>query len=213
MHLPKKFRTGYLAPPVVIILAIITLAVAATIAAQAIFFKKEPTPKPVAQASTKPKTSPSPPTTSTIDETANWKTYKNERYGFEVKHPSNWMETENDTQISFFTNELRFEINPQPQGRGTYFTQTKLSEILVGGLKSQRTDYLSDSKEIFFSIINLINKEGHGWNSGNIILDASKSNSLKISTTVQESGYQPISGSVTDFDLLDQVLSTFKFIE
>jgi len=32
----------------------------------------------------------STPTTNTVDETANWKTYTNEAYGFSFKYPSDW---------------------------------------------------------------------------------------------------------------------------
>ena len=34
-----------------------------------------------------------------IDETADWKTYKNEEYGFEVKHPSDWRLSQRDDYV------------------------------------------------------------------------------------------------------------------
>lgn len=78
-------KRGYLTPPVVIILALITLFVAA-----AIFFntfllkglKKEPAPvsTPTIQPSPKSKT----------DETANWKTYENKVLKYSIKYPPTW---------------------------------------------------------------------------------------------------------------------------
>lgn len=40
------------------------------------------------------KLNPQPTPTSTSDETANWKTYTNKKYGFSFKYPSNWVENE-----------------------------------------------------------------------------------------------------------------------
>lgn len=78
-------KKGYLTPPVLIVLALITLFVAA-----AIFFntfllkglKKEPAPSPT------PSIQPSPK--SATDETASWKKYRNEKYNFQFLYPSDW---------------------------------------------------------------------------------------------------------------------------
>jgi len=84
----RSMRKGYFTPPVLIILAIIIFAVAILIAINTDLvkrIKKEPTPTPI--------TSPSPTTqqpSPTPDETANWKTYKNQVYGFEIKIPPTW---------------------------------------------------------------------------------------------------------------------------
>lgn len=86
MLLPK-LRNGYLAPPVIIILALITFGVAATFILQTIFFAKDKTP------SSSVKSSPSPTTDETVytDEgSANWKTYTNDKWEWKVTYPENW---------------------------------------------------------------------------------------------------------------------------
>ena len=91
MFLPRKaclaVRRGYFAPPVVIILALITFGVALVI-----FFNRELilksksnqlAPAPVTQQ--RPKVSPNP---SPADETANWKLYTDDNLGFSIKYPT-----------------------------------------------------------------------------------------------------------------------------
>jgi len=79
-------RRGFLTPPVIIVLAIITFGVAISIYANSILFntKKEPT-QPQNQTSPSPAAvakSPQPP----LDETANWKTYTNAKMGIAIKY-------------------------------------------------------------------------------------------------------------------------------
>ena len=93
-------RRGYFPPPVLIILAIIIFAVAILIAINTDLvkrIKKEPSPTPVSS----PTLSPSPTTqqsTPSPNETANpnsiggnWKTYENGNFKFSLKYPDSWM--------------------------------------------------------------------------------------------------------------------------
>ena len=89
MFLPKS---GYLSPPVIIVLALIKLAVAATLALQAKFFSVGKNPEP--QSSPSPIVSQSPSQSPDASrepngsmETANWKTYTNINLGFSLKYP------------------------------------------------------------------------------------------------------------------------------
>src|SRR3990167_3570641 len=82
----RSMRKGYFTPPVLIILAIIIFAVAILIAINTDLvkrLKKEPSPIPV-PSPTAQQSSP------TSDETANWKTYINQKHGFSLKYPSEW---------------------------------------------------------------------------------------------------------------------------
>ena len=75
-------RKGYLTPPVIIILALITFGVALTLYFNTNLLKNiknKPTPSPESSVQTQP--SPTP------DETANWKTYTNSNLGFSLKYP------------------------------------------------------------------------------------------------------------------------------
>lgn len=45
------------------------------------------------------------PVTTTTDETANWKTYKSEKYGFEFKYPAEWRVFENDNRVDIHTGQ------------------------------------------------------------------------------------------------------------
>lgn len=80
-------RKGYLTPPVIIILALIVLAVAATLlfnSRLAKNIKNEPSPSPT----TSPAAGLSSETSVQEDETANWKTYTGTNY--QLRYPANW---------------------------------------------------------------------------------------------------------------------------
>jgi len=94
-------RRGYLTPPVMIILALITLGVALTLYFNTNLLKNiknkstpssEPSvqdqPSPISDAGREPNDSA---------ETANWKTYTNTQLGFSIKYPSSWFVYDNET--------------------------------------------------------------------------------------------------------------------
>ncbi len=62
----------------------------------------QPAPQPQAQ-------------TQPTDETANWKTYTNAKYGFEFKYPNDWVNQDND--FGAFVHPTDDYLNPRGEGR------------------------------------------------------------------------------------------------
>lgn len=85
MFLPRK---GFLASPIIIILALITIAVVSALILQAKFFSEDKTasPPPVAQAPQK--TSPTPSSDSA--EITDWETYTSNDWKWTLKYPEKW---------------------------------------------------------------------------------------------------------------------------
>ena len=196
MFLPKKarltIRKGYLAPPVIIVLALITLAVAATLLFQAKFFSagKTPSPSPAAQPS--PIASPS----TTPDEIANWKTYTNVFYGYKLSYPSTaiiseemkplgWTgKPEQVTTLNFKDGSL--EITGNMGGRGV--TSIKSSEIVIDNVPTIKF-YETEISGVIRAVKSPKNDEIY------FIFTLPSQNSERVNK------------------ILDQILSTFQFLD
>lgn len=141
------------------------------------------------------------------DETLDWKTYRNEEYGFEVKYPDNWIEKDGFSIDGgfFYVNFVPvIGIISQPLiVLNIYPNQTTLEKFLkyFDYIKGERTDRLIDNapaKEITYStqdfkksILVAFTKEGYGYEFGT-------------------SGYSEGEKTV---NIVNQILSTFKFID
>lgn len=73
-------------------------------------------------------TSPSQPSQSTLISptlptglTANWETYTNTDYGFEIKYPSEWSKSEGVSQVFPDGDAVNFQITGETQKEGTEF--------------------------------------------------------------------------------------------
>lgn len=201
MPLPKP-RPGYLAPPVVIILAIITIAVAATLILQAKFFSKDKTPSPTPIAQISPSPSPKDDLSSETlvkEETANWKTYSDSSNSFSVKYPQKF--NGQDLRITFNL------LTKQPDQTLESFVQD-----YINGRGSQ----LYDKNLLVPSVKKDTTVEGKTalWYEGNLgpaakhievyILKESKS-----VVAIEMYGGDIISDNQRT--LLNQILSTFQF--
>lgn len=201
---------------IIVLIVVLSLAGAGAILGYQKYFKEEP-------ELTKEQDSKiaklEPPSASPTDEnvysdegTANWKTFTNEEFSYEFKYPLGWKIKKYGGTTVATDGKLRFEVHPQGADRGTYFTERKEATTLLSGLGSKRTDYLTSQNQIFFSTIKIMNYKNSGWDSGTIILDAASSPGLKFEN-VDPQGGQVVKGEVENFELLDQILSTFKFLD
>ncbi|MDP3741617.1 MAG: PsbP-related protein [bacterium] len=164
---------------------------------------------------------PSPtPSPASQDETAGWKTYRNEEYGFEVKYPSDW-ETRKCTTI-LSSGDIQVPKN-ECQGFGPYegMVDEVVDVTIVNGS-------LSDAKQI--SLVKSgqqtsIQKEeqaeinGNIWTKITIRNDISGSIAISHIKTVQSATYAIGLGAyfgtpvddTGNLEIYNDILSTFKF--
>jgi hypothetical protein len=85
------------------------LVIAGVVGASLYFVKKQSPPSPVEQQApiaTPPEAQEKVPSEKApADGTANWKTYRNEKYGFEIKYPPGFFYSEENEGVRFIENE------------------------------------------------------------------------------------------------------------
>lgn len=137
-------------------------------------------------------------TSSGNSETANWKTYRNEKYGFEVKYPSDW----DINEIRQVGVPYGFNIHPHiddSDGRYSLLSilpgscvealNTIPKKVTVNEIEMERYDYGQTTAPIFHFAGNL----NRGWDSA--------CNTIQIDSKTNPDLY----------DTFVQILSTFKF--
>lgn len=139
------------------------------------------------------------------DETSDWKTYKNDKYGYEVKYPNNWagIETSPITNYASFTSEKRdmaqagFWIRVFKNSNKLSIKEWWDKEYIKGdAVYELKGAFLSEGKSEFPVIVF---KEKNGLEFNYLVF--SKDNYIYIILT-------PLAD-----EQINQIFSTFKFIE
>lgn len=182
----SKTHKGFIIP-IVIILVLIILAVVAY------FFSPKSTNIKISTASL----------STSADTTANWQIYKNEEYNFQIKYPNNYFIQDKwtikkdfgnlkisseDKQITIevFFNEKPKSANGSPLTQLEVYSGKNINVTRIEGGYIARDKFITNDQKYYIDLYAL-NDNGFYW--------------LVRAT-----------GSLNDVTLLDQILSTFKFI-
>ncbi|MBI2624276.1 hypothetical protein HYW67_02165 [Candidatus Parcubacteria bacterium] len=145
---------------------------------------------------------------STLD-TSTWKTYRNEQYGFEVRYPRNWSfdvmpRYNNDGQIAvpqsefWFTDPILYRLIVEPFGTEVAFNALDLiteKETNLNGTVARRREF-GDTDGVYEVVIDQFSN--------------TKYPAFAVSFIPINAREYIDPGKVSE---LDQILSTFKFIE
>ena len=153
--------------------------------------------------------------TAATDETADWKIYINNEYGFSFKYPSDWlvkdMTSANKTLIEGMVGF--FGRNPISSGESVFFTVQINSQSLSNLIKNEKTIISKNPNEELVSELN-VNKYGI---NGTELKIKNKSTGVVFSKNyiVNNSRTYIITGDSTDTDtktkIANQINGTFEF--
>jgi len=208
------------------------LVIAGIAGASWYFVKQQATPAPVEQPPvvTPPEGQEKVPSEKApADETANWKIYRNEQYGFEIKYPPDFFYEEHEGvdsdylfEVGFASKEWEGEIvhNPAVYLYVIGSTNLSLQEWLdKNGTPADVVDILkTEGKYRYFSVQNIksdiVNNNPALRFNHWAVSGGGESIILKNKSDILYEIHRHNSGVGTfPKDIYDQMLSTFKFLE
>jgi len=156
-----------------------------------------------------------------VDETADWKTYTNTEYGFEMKYPNNWYSKEIKQGIVeggiYFSPEKPDELS---ETGGIIFTNEALNITIVQNSKKSLLDFAYDYLNLASAKKYETEKIEIGGKEGLKIIDACEGVGCgqpkwqpKWFVERDEKIYIFNPGLSDKIEVFEQIISTFKFIE
>lgn len=168
--------------------------------------------------------------TSKVDETADWKTYTNTKYGFEVKYPNDWIMTDECDEKSENCGENWKVVTsyvPALGPTGDYTGGIYVALKTYNSINEAVQDRLASTVDARSCSIEVLDKDGEigeykniwGYVSKKNVLDTTEEgqvNCLNIAYYLSDGKrYFEMSGGFEEgnkhYDIVNKILSTFKF--
>ena len=153
----------------------------------------------------------------TTNLTANWKTYRNEEYGFEFKYPSAWKYQEDNSRknkdgfiVLIFPEHEIYNIVSLTVYKSNLSLDDFLKESLCGGRMECKT--FKNAETVIFSNISAKKVEIPTWDetyTGAVFFSKNMS-IFEISYVRQEESYYKVQ-QLRNYDVFAQILSTLRF--
>lgn len=208
----KSFQSGFSAIIVAVIAGLIVAGIVAGYQYVWLPKQQELNPQKLPSAEEKATLTPETPTPTPKDETADWKTYKNEEYAYEIKYPKDWF-IYTQSPLDVFIQPTKEEPGSIPGPHADAF-ELKVKPVASNLTLLQAIQWRLDE----------IKKAGIDFTQENAKIGGN--NGLKIKTVcegvgcgvpewfiINSSYLYHFNSNLGYSNIFDKMLSTFKFIE